>query len=195
MPPESSHLIFNFIDMERLRNLSWKQKNRLLLVGLALVCWIMYSCAISNTFKAKAACEQVQLQIDSAAGAPERIAELKSELLKLDAITGSSETLSSDSAVHEQLLNLVTEYCEGNNLVLREFLLPIQYHQQEWLVETHPFTVEGNFIAIVQLLEHLRKNVPGKIVSADIHSKKDNKTKTVSLLVTIYVQNISTLPA
>jgi hypothetical protein len=75
---------------------------------------------------------------------------------------------------------------------LREFLLPIRYHQQEWLVETHPFTVEGNFIAIVQLLDHLRKNVPGKIVSADIHSKKDNKTKTVSLLVTIYVQNIST---
>lgn len=194
MQQENSRLIFSFIDMDKLRNLSWKQKNHLLLVGLLLGCWIVYSFAVENTLEAKTTCEQMQIQIDSAAGAPERIAELKKELLRLDALTGSSETLNSDSAIHEQLLDLVTEYCQTNDLTLREFLIPIQYHQQEWLVETHPFTVEGNFVAIVQLLDHLRKNVSGKIVSADIHSKKDNKTKTVSLLVTIYVQNISILP-
>lgn len=177
--------------MNRIRSLSWKQKNRLLLAGILLVSWVIYSFAISNTLDARAACEQLQLRLDSAAGAPQRIAQLESELLKLNAIAGSAEQLNSDSAVHEQLLNLVTEYCQKNDLVLREFLLPIRYHQQEWLVETHPFTIEGNFIAIVQLLDHLRRNVSGKIVSADIHSKKDNKTKTTSLLITIYVQSIS----
>jgi hypothetical protein len=192
MRQENSHWIFDCINMDKIKNLSWKQKNRLLLIGLLIGCWIIYSFAIANTLAAKSACEQIQLQLDSSAGAPEQIEQLTAELLRLNAFTGSAEKVNTDSAVHEQILDLLTEYCQANHLELREFLLPITYRQQEWLVETHPFTVEGNFNAIVQLLDYLRMHVPGKVVSADIHSKKDNKTKTTSLLVTIYVQSIST---
>lgn len=177
--------------MNKIRNLSWKKKNRLLLVGLILTAWVIYSYAISNTLAARSSCADLQLQLDSASEAPVRIAELESELARLEAISGSTDNVNADSATHEQLLNLVSEYCESNGLTLREFVSPVRYTQQEWIVETHPFTVEGTFIGIVQLLDYLRTNVPGKIVSADIHTKKDTKSKTTSLLVTVYVQNIS----
>lgn len=192
MPPVNSHSIWNCTNMNTIRNLSWKQKNRLLLAGLLVTIWIIYAFAISNTLEARTACNTLQSQIDSASGAPARITELEYELKRLDAVSGSTHNAPTDSAVHEQLLSLVTEYCENNDLILREFVSPVKYTQQEWIVETHPFTVEGNFAGIVQLLDYLRKNVPGKIVSADIRTKKDNRTKTTSLLVTVYVQNIST---
>lgn len=178
--------------MNKLRQLSWKQKNRLLFIGFLLLCWIIYGFAVSNTLQAKSECERLQLQLDSATGAPERLASLRAKLEQLNVISGTSETAQSDSTVHEELLNLVSEYCGEHALVLREFLLPVEYEQEDWHVETHPFTVEGNFREIVLLLEYLRKQVPGKPVSADIHTRTDPKLKVTSLLVTIYVQHLTT---
>jgi hypothetical protein len=177
--------------MKRLKQLSWKQKNRLLYGGLLLCAWIIYAWAITPTLEAKYTCDQLQLQIDSAAQAPEQIRALEAELQRLDEITGTNN--SHDSSTHEALLDLVTVYCESHALTLREFTSPVRFTQQEWLVETHPFTVEGDFIRLVQFLDHLRAHAPGNIVSADFHAKKDNKTKTTALLLTVYIQNISTL--
>ena len=176
--------------MNRLKQLSWKQKNRLLYGGLIICVWIIYAWAITPTLEAKHTCTQLEQQIDSAAQAPEQIRALEAELNRLDEITGTNN--GNDSSTHEALLNLVTVYCESHALILREFATPVRFSQQEWLVETHPFTVEGDFIHLVQFLDHLRAQAPGNIVSADFHAKKDNKTKTTALLLTVYIQNIST---
>jgi hypothetical protein len=149
--------------------------------------WIVYSCAISNTLEAKSIGDELRLQLDSAAGAPEKLQRLQAELARFEELTGQGDS----SAVHEQLLDLVTLYCGQHPLQLREFAQPVRYPQQEWIVETHPFTIEGSYVEIVKFMDYLSAKSIGKIVSADIYSKTDNKTKTVSLLVTIYVQNIS----
>lgn len=179
--------------MNRLKQLSWKQKNHLLYGGLILCVWMVYAWAITPTLEAKRMCDQLQQQIDSAAQAPEQILALEQELQRLDEITGTNN--GNDSSAHETLLDLVTVYCGSHALTLREFSTPVRFTQQEWLVETHPFTVEGDFIHLVQFLDHLRAQAPGNIVSADFHAKKDNKTKTTALLLTIYIQNISTSAA
>lgn len=171
--------------------LTWKQKNRLLWVALLLCCWMVYGFAISNTLTAKATCDALQLQIDSAQEAPQLIAELETQLAQLNNSTGTLHGSSADSSIHEQLLDLVTVYCAEHDLILREFISPIRYTQHEWLIETHPFTVEGGFIEIVKFLDHLRKYSPGNIVSADIHMRTDNKMKTTALQVTIFIQNIT----
>ncbi|HTF04830.1 MAG TPA: hypothetical protein VK826_12430 [Bacteroidia bacterium] len=167
--------------------LSWKQKNKILLGSFLFVAWIVYSSAISNTLDAKSMGDELRLQLDSATGAPEKLQRLKTELVRFEELTGQGDS----AAVHEQLLDRVTLYCGKHPLQLREFAQPIRYRQQEWIVETHPFTIEGSFVEIVKFMDYLGTQSTGKIVSADIHSKTDNKTKTVSLLVTIYVQNIS----
>lgn len=169
--------------------LNWKQKNKLLLAGTLLLVWLVYAFAVSNTLEVKLQCERQQLQLDSAKGAPDKLLQLKSELARFTLLAGEQNDTLRD--MHEQLLNFVTVFCNDHDLQLREFAQPVRYAQQEWTVETHPFTVEGNYIGIVQLIRALELSSVGRVVSVDFFTKIDNKTKSKSLLATVYIQNIS----
>ncbi len=167
--------------------LTGKQKNRLLLIAAFVGLWSVYAFAIRNTVDARYACKSMQEQLDSAADAPARLMHLKAELHQLEMMTGSNDTTNT---LHERLLGVVTNYCQENNCTLRDFASPICYSQQEWLVETHPITVEGNYITLLKLVQKLEQAKIGKVVSVDFNSKRDNKTQSLSLTVIIYVQNI-----
>jgi hypothetical protein len=169
------------------KKLSWKKKNQLLLAGALLLCWLTWSFAIRNTFALRSHCLVLQAKLDSAAGAPEQLASLRAELHALEAITGNSDSANS---LHCHLLDVVTRYCEENQLILRDFASPVRYPANDWIVETHPITVEGGYIPLLKLVHQLEQEKNGKVVSVDFHSKRDNKTEALSLLVTIYVQTI-----
>jgi hypothetical protein len=169
------------------RKLTGKQKNKLLLIGTFLGLWSVYAFAIRNTMDARYECNVLQQQIDSAANAPSRLAHLKQELRQLETITGSNDTTNS---LHEHLLGIVTNYCQENNITLRDFASPIRYAQQEWMVETHPIILEGSYIALLKFVQKLEQEKAGKVISVDFNSRRDNKTQSLSLTVTIYVQNI-----
>lgn len=167
--------------------LTGKKKNRLLLIGAVVGLWAVYFFAIKNTIDTRNQCCVLQQQLDSAADAPSRLAHLKQELQQLEQITGSNDTINT---LHERLLGIITNYCQENNITLRDFASPIRYHQQEWLVETHPIIVEGSFIPLLKLVAKLEREKTGKVVCVDFQSKRDNKTQSLSLTLTIYVQNI-----
>jgi hypothetical protein len=169
------------------KKLSHKKKNRLLLGGALVLFWLVYSFAIRNTIDLVQQCSAMQEQLDSSAGSPQKLLQLKEELRQLENNTGNADTTGS---LHERLLGIVTNYCQENNLLLRDFATPVRYHQQEWLVETHPLTVEGSYIGLLKLVQKLEQEKAGKIVSVDFHSKRDNKTHELSLTVTIYIQSI-----
>lgn len=171
-------------------NLTWDKKNKLLLAGVVVLLWLVYTFAISNTLEARIVCVQQQARLDSAQGAPDQLLQLETELAKFASLTGEQNDTVRD--MHEHVLNFVTVYCNEHTLELREFNRPVRYRQQEWTVETHPFIVEGSYIEIVQLLHALELSGNGRVVSADLHTKTDTKTKVKSLLATIYIQNITT---
>jgi methyl coenzyme M reductase alpha subunit len=173
--------------MKKLKQLSWKQKNKLLLVSGLILLWIVYSFAIRLTIDARHQCIVLEQQLDSAADAPARLIHLKKEFRRLENITNTNDT---SNTLHERLLSIVTNYCQQNNITLRDFASPVIYHQQEWLVETHPIIVEGAYIDLLKLVHKLEQEKTGKLVSVDFHSKRDNKTQALSLTATIYVQNI-----
>jgi hypothetical protein len=173
--------------MMKLKKMSWKQKNKLLLAGGLVLLWTVYAFAISNTIELRSACTVLQQQLDSASGAPARLVMLKQESQQLEAATNSNDT---STILHERLLGIVADYCQQHNSVLRDFASPVCYHQQEWLIETHPIVVEGTFMNLLMLVHRLEQEKVGKIISVDFHSKRDNKTQTLSLIATIYVQNI-----
>lgn len=171
-------------------DLDWKQKNKLLLLGIALMLWLVYAFAISRTLETRSTCILQQSRLDSALGAPERLLQIETELAKFTLVTGEQNDSVRD--MHEHLLNFITVYSNEHALQLREFNQPIRYRQLEWMVETHPFTVEGTYLEIVQLLLALERSGNGRVVSVDLHTRTDNKTKVKSLLATIYIQNITT---
>lgn len=168
------------------KKLTIQQKNRLLLAGAALACMIVYAYAVRPTIALHDECRGIQLQLDSSAGAPARMQQLQQELKELE----NNPAENNGVSMHEQLLDVVANYCEKNDLVLRDFAPPVVYRQQELIVETHPVKVEGNYIALLKLIRHLEKTNKGKVVSVDFLSKRDNKTQTLSLTATIYMQDI-----
>ena len=105
-----------------LKKLSWKQKNKLLLIAGLVLLWTVYSFAISNTIEVRSQCIVLQQQIDSASGAPLRLAALQQEFQQLETITNSNDT---SNTLHERLLGVVTNYCQQNNTVLRDFALDV----------------------------------------------------------------------
>lgn len=171
---------------EQLQQLTWKQKNLLLIAGLLFFAWIVYAFALSRTIEVSAECTALQMRIDSAADVQTDIEELEVELARFNQSSGTESHIT-----HEQLLDLVSSYCNQHSLLLRDFPAPMNYRREEWMVEIHRVTVQGSYVEMVQLLEFLRREKRGKVVSVDFVSKTDNKTKVRSLLATIYVQCIS----
>ncbi|MCU0436186.1 MAG: hypothetical protein MUC87_22205 [Bacteroidia bacterium] len=171
-----------------MKNLSWKRKNQLLLAGAVALLWIVYSYAVTNTLNARRDCQKLQQRIDSAASAPQQLAALRAQMEQLKNTTGVSD---SSAAAHEKLLDIVTHYCEQNNLVLRDFSPAVNFVQQDWSVDNHPVTVEGNFSSLLRLVHHLEGQEGGNVISTEFRSRRDNKTQALSLSLVIYIQTIS----
>ncbi len=140
------------------KNLTYRKKNKWLVVGLILFAFFSY----------KMACQQ---------------------MMSIDHVLGTSQR--ADTNVQQQLLGIVTDYCQKRDVVLREFPKTIQKTQEDYLVETNIFTVEGDFIKLLELVYLLeQKSRIGKIASVNFLSKKDFKTKSLALTATIYLQNV-----
>lgn len=169
-----------------LQKLSWTQRNALLTGVLAVFSWLIYTNAVSLTVQLAAECDALQQKIDSAENVSVEIEQLEAELARFNQSSGEESYVT-----HEQLLDLVSGYCEERELIIRDFPATLNYRRDEWNVEIHRITVQGSYAEIVQLLEFLHRQQKGKIVSVDFFSKIDNKTKIKSLLTTIYVQCIS----
>src|ERR1041385_1189090 len=97
--------------------ITWRQKNKLLLIAAFILGWCAYTFAIRHTLELRSQCEMLQERIDSAKGAPEKIQRLHSELNEIE----NALSHNSGSSIHERLLDVVTNYCGKNNLLLRDF--------------------------------------------------------------------------
>jgi len=170
-----------------LSKLTYRKKNRLLLLGAGLALLLVYSLTLSKTVALRSTCSRLELRVDSAAHLPAETAELEEQLAMIDA-NFRNDTLSN---LHEELLGIVSAYCQQHRLVLRDFPELLRYRNREWDVETHRFTVEGNYTELLRLVHLLEKQQgAGKVVSADYRSKRDPRTKALSLTVTVYVQQL-----
>lgn len=172
--------------IEQFRSLSTKIRFRLLVIGFMLTGWVLYQVAIAKTVELVSECNALQNETDSAATIPFRYTELQAELQHLNEFVSDSNFNIS----HEELLNVVSVYCNENNLRILAFTEPLVYTRNEWEIETHPVIVEGTYTGIVRFLDFLYRNHYGSLVSADFQAKTDNRSKVRSLQVTVYIQNI-----
>ena len=152
------------------------------------MCFI-YNFAIKKTLQAKGDCSVAEEQITLAANAPVMAAQLEKELMQMDVKIGS-DSLKGKNSVQE-LRELVTNYCQMNQIVLREFPETTASEQEKLTVETNMFIVEGSFSSLVNLVYILeQKSKLGKVASTHYQLKKDLKSKDLVLTATIYLQNV-----
>lgn len=144
---------------------------------------------IKKTIIAQNDYSNAQQQIALAANAPIMAAELEKQLIQMDARVGSKD--KNEQNREQELLGLITNYCQKNKAVLREFPETVIFNKENLLVETNQLVIAGNFSTLlnfVYLLE--QKSNLGKVTSTHYQLKKDIKSKEMVLTATIYLQNV-----
>lgn len=173
------------------KELTYKKKNRWLVVGAILLAMIVYSLFlfIKRTAMSISECKELEKRTALAANAPMQIEKIQSELMTLNSVIGSDQR--SESPAREELLGLLTDYCQRSGVVLREFPQTVIKQDKDLLVETNIFTIEGQYTKLLKLVYELeQKKKIGKVSSVTYQAKKDNTTKRLVLTATIYLQNI-----
>jgi hypothetical protein len=169
--------------------LTYKKKNQVLLVIAVILLFIAYQFAIKKTMAAHTDVVNAEQQMELAANAPMMAAQLEKELMLMDAKIGADSLKEKNAG--QELLELVTNYCQQNNAVLREFPETINTPQEKLMVETNWLVVAGDFATLINLVYILeQKSKLGKVTSVQYQLKKDLKSKELVLTATIYIQNV-----
>lgn len=172
------------------KTLSYKKRNKLLLIAASFLAVVVYFLAIKKSIVVIKQYRALKEQLQIASDAPQKAAELQKKLAELDHVLEQQQ--QTTTSVQETLLGFITNYCQNNNLILREFPKTIHVNEKDFLIETNVFTVEGGFLKILPMIYLLeQKNKIGKIASVNFQTKKDFKTKNTALTATVYLQNVS----
>lgn len=171
------------------KNLTYKKKNQLLIIASVLILYLIYAFAISKTIASYDEYNKAKSQIELAANAPTMTAQLEKQLLQMDSKIGKQNLNGQNT--EQALLELITNYCQNNHAVLREFPETTVAKQGDLFIETNLFVVEGEFSSLINLVYILeQKNKLGKIASVRYQLKRDFKTKDMALTAAIYLQNV-----
>ena len=171
-----------------LKELTYKKKNILLLAVFVLFLFIIYFLAINKTLDLYFQCNEMQAQLNQTQNASQQLSRLEMQMKEIEAVFGEEQEESYN--YQQLLLEVLSNYCSGNNIVLRKFPEPIIIYEQEFSVETNIISVEGpfkNLLHLIYLLE--QKNKLGKIASLHFQTREDFKTKQKALFADIYIQN------
>jgi hypothetical protein len=172
-----------------LNGLTYKKKNLLLLLITVVVAFMIYFLAIKKTITAYTEYTESKSKMEEAANAPAMAEQLEKELIRMDSKIGNHSALQGN--VNEELLNLLTTYCQSRRAVLREFPQTTFSEDGNLTVETNQFMVGGDFFTLINLVYLLEQKYNlGKIVAVNYQLKKDFKTKEMQLTATVFLQNI-----
>lgn len=169
--------------------MDYTKKNKILFIGGVLACFIIVMTLVIPVVKLNNNCSDLSLRIQNALQASKNAEELKNKINATDKFLLSKKDTVLDS--QQQVLETVSLFCNSNNTLLKEFPKTVFTKNGDYMLETHIFTVEGNYPQLLNLAYELEyKKKLGRIASLDFKTKTDLKTQRKNLLATIYLQTI-----
>lgn len=172
-----------------LESLTYKKKNQLLIVIAIFLGLLIYFVSIKRTISAfKDYSKNIKLY-ETASNSPVLLKQLHSEVDDINAKLRAQNSVGEQYS--EKLIELITNYCQSTNSILKEFPKTEIAQKDDLVIETNKFTLAGDYITLLKFVYLLeQKNRLGKIVSVNYSIKKDYKSNGKILTVTIYLQNI-----
>ena len=173
----------------KLKQLSYKKRFRLILIGCGLFALAIYNFALADTLTLYQKKSELVDRINIGANATEELAMVKAKLSRLENIVGQDAPIAFDAQQH--LLESVTQYSEQNDIMLTAFPHPFSIIDEGYLVQTSVITVEGEFTSLLKLCHYLENNYhSGRVVSLNFEASTELRTRKRKLNSTIYLQHI-----
>ena len=167
-----------------------KQKNRALLIGLAVLLFVAYQFSFKKTFELKDTINRLtadKVQLDNAGG---RLQFLQQQNAYLDSILQSND-LSANQTFEQNLLQKVNRLREAHKVKLLSLTEPHKYQADGAIVESYTLEVKGDFRNLMLFSNELEKQRLGKFASVDFEKKRNYKTRRNELICRIILQRLS----
>lgn len=175
-----------------LKNLTYRQKNKYLIVGTILFLLLVYWTTLSKTVELYHSNQRLQKQSNLVADAPAKIKQYERQIQQFE--QRFQNVTQSGNDYQEQLLEVVSTFCQEHQLVLQNFPQPLVHTQNDFEVTTHIVEVEGSYHKLLQLVYELEQAQKlSRVASLDFRIEKDFRNKRSFLLATIYLRNIKSL--
>lgn len=172
------------------KHLTYQQKNKLLLGGFVLMLLVSYWLAIGKTLSTMTLYKDLEKKSGQIEQSPMNLKLLEKKRLALNQIIENKKD-NQGSSVHASLLNIISNFCDEHHILLREYPGTIENIQNDLIVETNMFEVQGTFNKLLELNYMLeQKQKVAKVVSTLFMVKRDLQTRNNILTATIYFQNI-----
>ena len=152
-----------------------KNKNILLLSGFLLAMILCYRFAISNTLTLKKQYNSLKQQEALFINTPKRLSLLKQKQQYYDSLLTKHQL--GGSSVQNSLLKTINTFTEENNLKVINFLEPHVTNQNDLIIKTYLFSLEGDYNAILKLTHKLEQETKfGEIINLHFEKKKNFRT-------------------
>lgn len=171
------------------KKMTYKKKKQFLLIGSLLFLLFAYNFVISRTVNLYRNNQRLMREVTEGITAPEKKRMLEQ---RLEVFNSSLNRYFADSLRNrEYILGVVSEFCNKNHLVLREYPASKVSAEKDFEIETNVVVAEGDFINLLKLVYELEQKVKiARPASVNFEKKFDHKRRRDVLSVTIFLQNL-----
>lgn len=166
--------------------MDFKRKSLLVTVAVVMFGLMAYSFAIKRTL---ALYTENSLLAESVKTMPQNetsILKMSKQLVRLDSVMMEHGRTSGSG---DLLFAKVGEWCVQHGARIRSMSDPTTQQNGEFVVQTLKLQLEGNFIAILKVIDALERNpLTGRVSSVDFRTEAVGPSKVKRLYCDMYVQ-------
>lgn len=168
------------------KNLTYKKKFIAVLLCFLLLLVASYKKTFKDTIEAKKQLNLVERNLAKTNSSFNELYLVKNEVKYLDNLIGGNSI--KPEQVQQKVLDFITK--EGQNIDVINISDVHLFSNEDFLVYTNQIELEGNYEDLIRLFYKIEKDFKdSRVVSANLNAKKDYRTKTTNLILTIILQN------
>lgn len=169
--------------------MSSKTKNILLLAGFIIAIILCYNLAFSKTFIVKSTYDELIKEESFYKDAPKTLSVLKQKERYYDSLL--TKYRLNEGSIQNTLLKTINEFATENNLKVISFLEPHYFIDQDLIIKSYQFILEGDYNSIINLVYQLEQNTKfGEIINVHFNKKKNFRTGRDYLQAQVILKSI-----
>ncbi|MDO3695885.1 hypothetical protein QVZ41_13625 [Wenyingzhuangia sp. chi5] len=170
--------------------MKYQTKNKVLVIGFVVVLILCYQLAISNTVVLKNTYHNLKEEELLFKNTPKQLSLLSQQKKYYDTLLKKYQM--DGGSIQNNLLKKINSLSQEHQLKVVEFLEPHVFSNNEMMIKTYQFTVEGDYNAIIKLVNHLeQQTVFGEIINLHFEKKLNFRTNKSYLQAHVLLKSYS----